>query len=136
MIHNKAGWPNGKALDYESRDCRFDPCVGQFFAILEIYIVLIFPMERMEAVKVNFWSIRFGSGVEARFLRPQKSTPKLYFTLIHPQSVKTPASDHSIEIPVLHKCTSSVCDEHMTPKNAKRTQVLPDVQSTARKRGR
>ncbi|KAJ5930970.1 hypothetical protein N7466_006463 [Penicillium verhagenii] len=26
-----AGWPNGKALDYESRDCRFDPCVGQFF---------------------------------------------------------------------------------------------------------
>jgi hypothetical protein len=25
---NKAGWPNGKALDYESRDCRFDPCVG------------------------------------------------------------------------------------------------------------
>jgi hypothetical protein len=26
---NKAGWPNGKALDYESRDCRFDPCVGQ-----------------------------------------------------------------------------------------------------------
>jgi hypothetical protein len=27
--NNKAGWPNGKALDYESRDCRFDPCVGQ-----------------------------------------------------------------------------------------------------------
>ena len=26
-----AGWPNGKALDYESRDCRFDPCVGHFF---------------------------------------------------------------------------------------------------------
>ena len=23
-----ANWPNGKALDYESRDCRFDPCVG------------------------------------------------------------------------------------------------------------
>ncbi|KAJ5865349.1 uncharacterized protein N7529_007265 [Penicillium soppii] len=31
---NKAGWPNGKALDYESRDCRFDPCVGQYFCIL------------------------------------------------------------------------------------------------------
>ncbi|KAJ5437445.1 hypothetical protein N7445_005989 [Penicillium cf. griseofulvum] len=30
---NKAGWPNGKALDYESRDCRFDPCVGQFFLL-------------------------------------------------------------------------------------------------------
>ena len=28
----KAGWPNGKALDYESRDCRFDPCVGHFFS--------------------------------------------------------------------------------------------------------
>lgn len=26
---NKVGWPNGKALDYESRDCRFDPCVDQ-----------------------------------------------------------------------------------------------------------
>jgi hypothetical protein len=25
---NVACWPNGKALDYESRDCRFDPCVG------------------------------------------------------------------------------------------------------------
>jgi hypothetical protein len=24
----QAGWPNGKALDFESRDCRFDPCVG------------------------------------------------------------------------------------------------------------
>jgi hypothetical protein len=23
-----AAWPNGKALDYESRDCRFDPCRG------------------------------------------------------------------------------------------------------------
>jgi hypothetical protein len=27
--NNKVGWPNGKALDYESRDCRFDPCVDQ-----------------------------------------------------------------------------------------------------------
>ena len=26
-FNNKVGWPNGKALDYESRDCRFDPCV-------------------------------------------------------------------------------------------------------------
>ena len=24
-----ACWPNGKASDYESGDCRFDPCVGQ-----------------------------------------------------------------------------------------------------------
>ena len=30
MNHSKrGGWPNGKALDYESRDCRFDPCVAQ-----------------------------------------------------------------------------------------------------------
>ena len=34
MDVNKAGWPNGKALDYESRDCRFDPCVGHFFFLL------------------------------------------------------------------------------------------------------
>ena len=34
---NKAGWPNGKALDYESRDCRFDPCVGQSFCFLSFW---------------------------------------------------------------------------------------------------
>jgi hypothetical protein len=28
----QVGWPNGKALDYESRDCRFDPCVDHSFA--------------------------------------------------------------------------------------------------------
>ena len=27
--HEMACWPNGKASDYESGDCRFDPCVGQ-----------------------------------------------------------------------------------------------------------
>ena len=31
FFNKAAGWPNGKALDYESRDCRFDPCVGHFF---------------------------------------------------------------------------------------------------------
>ncbi|RAL10730.1 uncharacterized protein BO97DRAFT_415771 [Aspergillus homomorphus CBS 101889] len=25
-FNSKACWPNGKALDYESRDCRFEPC--------------------------------------------------------------------------------------------------------------
>ncbi|KAJ6139211.1 hypothetical protein N7471_005697 [Penicillium samsonianum] len=30
-----AGWPNGKALDYESRDCRFDPCVGHLFLFFD-----------------------------------------------------------------------------------------------------
>jgi hypothetical protein len=30
---SKVGWPNGKALDYESRDCRFDPCVDHTGAI-------------------------------------------------------------------------------------------------------
>ncbi|KAJ5479565.1 hypothetical protein N7530_005074 [Penicillium desertorum] len=33
----QAGWPNGKALDYESRDCRFDPCVGHLFFELSLY---------------------------------------------------------------------------------------------------
>ena len=41
-----AGWPNGKALDYESRDCRFDPCVGHsffvfFFCILHVVCYLL-----------------------------------------------------------------------------------------------
>jgi hypothetical protein len=34
-INNMVGWPNGKALDYESRDCRFDPCVDQFDILSE-----------------------------------------------------------------------------------------------------
>ncbi|KAJ5934530.1 hypothetical protein N7466_004077, partial [Penicillium verhagenii] len=33
LSYKTAGWPNGKALDYESRDCRFDPCVGQSFCV-------------------------------------------------------------------------------------------------------
>jgi hypothetical protein len=36
---NKAGWPNGKALDYESRDCRFDPCVGHSITTIKIMVV-------------------------------------------------------------------------------------------------
>jgi hypothetical protein len=30
----QVGWPNGKALDYESRDCRFDPCVDHVIVVL------------------------------------------------------------------------------------------------------
>jgi hypothetical protein len=33
----QVGWPNGKALDYESRDCRFDPCVDQFFCFSDVF---------------------------------------------------------------------------------------------------
>ncbi|PYI04400.1 hypothetical protein BO78DRAFT_171323 [Aspergillus sclerotiicarbonarius CBS 121057] len=31
FFNNQAGWPNGKALDYGSRDCRFESCVGHSF---------------------------------------------------------------------------------------------------------
>jgi hypothetical protein len=37
----QAGWPNGKALDYESRDCRFDPCVGHIFLLLSFLFALL-----------------------------------------------------------------------------------------------
>ncbi|KAB8077494.1 hypothetical protein BDV29DRAFT_168245 [Aspergillus leporis] len=30
-LQHLACWPNGKALDYGSRDCRFESCVGQSF---------------------------------------------------------------------------------------------------------
>lgn len=31
--HQMACWPNGKASDYESGDCRFEPCVGHSFCL-------------------------------------------------------------------------------------------------------
>jgi hypothetical protein len=37
---NKVGWPNGKALDYESRDCRFDPCVDHSITTVAMVVVL------------------------------------------------------------------------------------------------
>ena len=42
ILYNKAGWPNGKALDYESRDCRFDPCVGQNFLFSSFLCGILF----------------------------------------------------------------------------------------------
>ena len=42
MYQYQVGWPNGKALDYESRDCRFDPCVDQFDEPLLSLILLAF----------------------------------------------------------------------------------------------
>ena len=41
-------WPNGKALDYESRDCRFDPCRDLFVVLVmcsRVPKVLAFCME-------------------------------------------------------------------------------------------
>ena len=55
-LFNKAGWPNGKALDYESRDCRFDPCVGQFFG-LEVTILMSIFM--LGSSYLRFMQIRF-----------------------------------------------------------------------------
>ena len=31
IFHKSVTWPNGKALDYESRDSRFDPWRDQLF---------------------------------------------------------------------------------------------------------
>ena len=42
---SQAGWPNGKALDYESRDCRFDPCVGQSFCFPGFLFALLLELE-------------------------------------------------------------------------------------------
>ena len=42
--NEQAGWPNGKALDYESRDCRFDPCVGHQFQFHWDFFLLFFSL--------------------------------------------------------------------------------------------
>ena len=34
MTTSQGGWPNGKALDFGSRDCRFDPCVARSLSFL------------------------------------------------------------------------------------------------------
>ncbi|KAJ6150315.1 hypothetical protein N7471_001514 [Penicillium samsonianum] len=52
-----AGWPNGKALDYESRDCRFDPCVGHFFLLPGF---LFAPLLEM---RLKWWWLLGGSRV-------------------------------------------------------------------------
>lgn len=39
--NHRAGWPNGKALDFGSRDCRFDPCVGHHFCPSFLLINLV-----------------------------------------------------------------------------------------------
>ncbi|KAJ5471208.1 hypothetical protein N7530_008565 [Penicillium desertorum] len=48
----KAGWPNGKALDYESRDCRFDPCVGHIFLLLSFLFALLL---EGDMVRLDWW---------------------------------------------------------------------------------
>jgi hypothetical protein len=43
--HNKqsmAGWPNGKASDYESGDCGFEPHVGHYLLPLSTLITRFF----------------------------------------------------------------------------------------------
>ena len=47
---NQACWPNGKALDYESRDCRFDPCVGHILKPLNYY-----EMVRLKILVLKRW---------------------------------------------------------------------------------
>lgn len=55
LPHRQAGWPNGKALDYESRDCRFDPCVGHFLVFLFlIFCLLYFIQLRSSFIQFTF----------------------------------------------------------------------------------
>jgi hypothetical protein len=58
--NNKAGWPNGKALDYESRDCRFDPCVGQLAAYhcsINSDTILLLSFGMLLVVFLIFWGL-------------------------------------------------------------------------------
>ncbi|KAE8383185.1 hypothetical protein BDV26DRAFT_160282 [Aspergillus bertholletiae] len=62
-VFNKACWPNGKALDYGSRDCRFESCVGHFFLLILykynilFYIYLLCVLNRWASF---FYSIFWG----------------------------------------------------------------------------
>ena len=48
-----AGWPNGKALDYESRDCRFDPCVGHYFLFFLFFLRSVRSIFAQYSLKFN-----------------------------------------------------------------------------------
>ncbi len=50
-----ACWPNGKALDYGSRDCRFESCVGHFFLSDSLDSVLLFLF--LSSHSVNLFSL-------------------------------------------------------------------------------
>ena len=70
-------WPNGKALDYESRDCRFDPCrdhicfvfcmfkTMQFFKI-EIFFFLLARKHNDKSVRLGEPCVLTNAKMEAR----------------------------------------------------------------------
>ncbi len=85
----QACWPNGKALDYESRDCRFDPCVGHLFSITtdEVVIrVLVF------LVAESGWGGRWGCSAQFSIFVPQphgySTRPKKVITCQESETVK------------------------------------------------
>ena len=52
-----AGWPNGKASDYESGDCGFEPHVGQYFFFCRLQAAPFFfsPLRVRVAMTVGVW---------------------------------------------------------------------------------
>ena len=54
-ITQQACWPNGKALDYESRDCRFDPCVGHPDRILSHPSDRLWWIDVLKILVVGLW---------------------------------------------------------------------------------
>ncbi|KAF8848710.1 hypothetical protein BDZ45DRAFT_775040, partial [Acephala macrosclerotiorum] len=50
-----ACWPNGKALDYESRDCRFDPCVGQLWRIERFLFAVFSSLRFLKMIEISIF---------------------------------------------------------------------------------
>ena len=48
-----AAWRNGIASDYESGDCRFDPCGGHVFTAVVEFLALICPPRRLILAVLN-----------------------------------------------------------------------------------
>ena len=46
LTNQKVQWPNGKALGYEPRDCRFDPCLDHFLSCF-VFLPLLFVLTAM-----------------------------------------------------------------------------------------
>ena len=90
-IFIKVAWPNGKALDYESRDSRFDPWRDHPFAGVLLGVTIFSWLVYRE-----FFSISATGDVEGWFAEPARSTWHKIFP--NSEAPQPRSEDYPIEV--------------------------------------